>query len=51
MTRGVVPILAKLPGAAVSVGVNPFSSPPDVPKAFVWRDEASDSEVASCKKK
>ena len=46
MTRGVVPILSKLPGAAVSVGVNDYSSPPDLPKAFVWKDNASNTDVS-----
>lgn len=45
MTRGVVPILSKLDGAAVTIGVNPYSSPPDVPKAFVWKDNSSNTDV------
>ena len=41
MTRAVVPALAAAGVAALSVGVNPWSTPPTVPRAFVWRDAAS----------
>ena len=51
MTRGVLPVVSELWWGpvvrAISVGVNGASATPDVPlnAPFVWRDEASDSQV------
>ena len=41
MTRAVVPALAAAGVKALSIGVNPWSTPPMVPRAFVWRDKDS----------
>jgi hypothetical protein len=40
-TRGVVPLLASAGVRAFSIGANGASTPPFVPRAFVWRDAAS----------
>ena len=40
-TRSALPILAAAGVRAVSVGVNGASTPPDVPRAFVWVDPVS----------
>jgi hypothetical protein len=45
MTRGVVPLLVANNANAVSVGVNDMSCPPSVPRAFVWKDEESGTDV------
>jgi len=44
-TRAAVPLFAKHGVKAISFGVNAFSSPPQVPPAFVWRDPDSKTEV------
>ena len=46
-TRNAIPILASEGVTAVTIGVNGGSAPPGVPKnaPFVWRDEASDTEL------
>ncbi len=44
-TRGLVPLLAEAGITFLHIGVNPASSVPDVPPVFVWRDEASDTDV------
>lgn len=36
-TRGIVPVLANAGVRFLHIGVNPASTPPDVPSAFVWR--------------
>lgn len=36
-TRGIVPLLAEAGIAFLHIGVNPASTPPDVPPVFVWR--------------
>lgn len=41
MTRAVLPALAAAGVRAVTIGANPFSTPPSVPRAFLWRDVAS----------
>ena len=38
LTRAALPALTAVGVRAISVGVNPFSTPPYVPRAFVWRD-------------
>lgn len=45
MTRGVVPLLSKAGVKAITVGTNGACAFPDVPKAFVWRDPVSATEV------
>eukprot|EP01116_Phalansterium_solitarium_P018609 TRINITY_DN499_c0_g1_i1.p1 TRINITY_DN499_c0_g1~~TRINITY_DN499_c0_g1_i1.p1 ORF type:complete len:799 (-),score=301.91 TRINITY_DN499_c0_g1_i1:735-3131(-) len=45
MTSGIVPWLVDSGVSAISVGVNSASTPPDVPTAFVWRDQSSGAEV------
>ena len=40
-TRAVVPVLAAANVTAFSIGVNGASTPPYVPRAFVWKDEVS----------
>jgi hypothetical protein len=45
MTRAVLPLLAANGVRGVSVGVNGASTPPKVPRAFVWRDEASNTSL------
>ncbi len=44
-TRGIVPLLAKAGIKFLHIGVNSASTAPDVPPVFVWRDQASQSEV------
>jgi hypothetical protein len=44
-TRGIVPLLAEANVEFLHIGVNPASSPPDVPPLFTWRDEATDSQI------
>lgn len=41
MTRAILPVLAAAGVRALSVGANGASTPPFVPRAFVWRDAAS----------
>jgi hypothetical protein len=45
MTRGAIPVLLQNGIRAVSVGVNGASTPPKVPRAFIWRDEASNTSI------
>ncbi len=44
-TRGIVPLLAEAGITFLNIGVNPASAVPDVPPVFVWRDEASATEL------
>jgi hypothetical protein len=44
-TRGIVPLLAEAGIKFLHIGVNQASTPPDVPDVFVWRDEASNTDV------
>lgn len=48
LTRAAIPILAQAGVAALSVGVNGGSAPPDVPKhnkPFLWKDEATGTSL------
>lgn len=45
MTRGIIPWLLASGVQAISVGVNSASTPPDVPKGFVWKDENTGKSV------
>ena len=45
LTRGLVPLLANAGVTAISIGANDGSTPPDVPKAFEWVDEASNTSL------
>jgi hypothetical protein len=45
VTRAAVPVLAAAGVEAISIGANSLSAPADLPRAFIWRDEASDSEI------
>lgn len=45
LTRAAIPQLVAAGINTVSVGVNGGSRPPNLPKAFVWRDEASGTSV------
>lgn len=44
-TRALVPLLAGAGIRLLHIGVNPASSVPDVPPVFLWRDEASGTDV------
>lgn len=44
-TRALVPLLAEAGIKLLHIGVNEASSVPEVPPVFVWRDEATRSEV------
>lgn len=44
-TRSIVPLLAGAGIEFLHIGVNPASTPPDVPPVFVWRDQLSHTEV------
>jgi len=44
-TRGIVPLLADAGIQFLHIGVNPASTPPDVPPIFVWRDEPSGRDI------
>lgn len=44
-TRGIVPLLAEAGIEFLHIGVNPASTPPDVPSLFVWKDEPSGKRV------
>lgn len=44
-TRAALPTLVANGIIGISVGVNGASTPPNVPPAFVWHDEASGAEV------
>ena len=44
-TRALVPLLAEAGIRLLHIGVNPASSVPDVPPIFLWRDEASSTDV------
>ncbi len=44
-TRALVPLLAEAGIRLLHIGVNEASSVPDVPPVFIWRDEATHSEV------
>jgi len=45
MTRGMLKVLRDAGVNAISVGVNAASTPPKVPKVFIWRDEKEKAEV------
>ena len=45
ITRAAVPLLARKGVTALSVGVDWASPAPKLPRAFVWRDEASSTEL------
>ena len=40
-TRAVIPVLAQVGVTAFSIGVNGASTPPFVPRVFLWKDEES----------
>ncbi len=44
-TRAIVPLLAQAGIQFLHIGVNPGSTAPDVPPLFIWRDQASQTEV------
>jgi len=44
-TRAIIPLAVRNGVRALTVGVNSGSAPPAVPKIFLWRDDASDSEL------
>lgn len=44
-TRALVPLLAEAGVRLLHIGVNEASSVPDVPSAFVWRDQNTQTEV------
>lgn len=44
-TIGLVPLLAEAGVVLLHVGVNPASTPPDVPSLFRWREPCSGAEV------
>lgn len=44
-TRAIVPLLAQAGIQFLHIGVNPGSTPPDVPPLFFWRDSESQTEV------
>ena len=41
MSRAVLPSLSSAGVKAITIGANPWSTPPAVPRAFMWRDAAS----------
>jgi hypothetical protein len=45
VTRGVLPVLAAAGVSRFSEGVNPSTTPPNMPSPSVWRDEASGAQV------
>eukprot|EP00698_Gefionella_okellyi_P013605 TRINITY_DN3736_c0_g1_i1.p1 TRINITY_DN3736_c0_g1~~TRINITY_DN3736_c0_g1_i1.p1 ORF type:complete len:789 (-),score=169.87 TRINITY_DN3736_c0_g1_i1:1170-3536(-) len=45
MTRGMINVLRDSDVTAISVGVNGASTPPDVPKIFVWRDDLQEVDI------
>lgn len=45
MTRGVLPVLRQAGVRAISVGSNGGSTPPDVPRVFMWRDNVTDTDM------
>ena len=45
MTAAVIPVLLRNNIKAVSVGVNPFSAPPAVPKLFQWKAHNESKDV------
>lgn len=47
ITRAALPTLREAGVAALSVGVNGGSTPPNVPRAFLWRDRATGLEMPS----
>jgi hypothetical protein len=44
-SRGIVPLLAKAGVRMLHIGVNPASTPPDVPPVFLWRVDGSEVVV------
>jgi hypothetical protein len=47
LTRAALPALTAAGVRALSVGINPFSTPPYVPRAFVWRDVGTGVNVTA----
>jgi len=45
MSRAIIPALVRNGVDIVSVGVNGGSTPPNLPPAFIWRDEPSGTQV------
>lgn len=45
LTRAVISPLTRAGVQAITIGVNPYSTPPTVPRAFVWRDERTNSSI------
>eukprot|EP00040_Diaphanoeca_grandis_P025095 m.138598 g.138598 ORF g.138598 m.138598 type:complete len:904 (+) comp30005_c0_seq1:320-3031(+) len=45
LTRGAIPLLSKAGVRAVSVGENGACAPVNVPPIFLWRDNATDTDV------
>ena len=44
-TRSIVPLLAQAGIQFLHIGVNPASTPPEVPPVFIWRDPPSGTEI------
>jgi hypothetical protein len=44
-TRAIIPLLAEAGINFLHIGTNPGAAVPDVPPVFVWRDEATDTEI------
>jgi hypothetical protein len=44
-TRAIVPLMAEAGLEFLHIGVNPASTPPDVPEVFVWRDAESGRDL------
>ena len=45
MPRGIIPLLNKSGVSAISIGANDGSTPPKLPKAFVWKDSTSKTSL------
>jgi hypothetical protein len=45
MPRGIVPLLNRSGVSAISIGANDGSTPPKLPKTFVWQDTASNTSL------
>ena len=45
MTRALIPLLKGAGVRAISIGANDGSTPPDVPPAFLWKDNATSTEI------
>lgn len=44
-TRAMIPLMAEVGVKFLHIGVNAAATVPDVPPIFIWRDEATDSEI------